>query len=219
MRTLRSAAATACLMAGLAAAGPGFAAPAPQTASDPADRLAMALAELMPMGRIFELAAQADPKFPLGEKADRATEEQRACLRSELSVDGYRRLKRTEADAYVRDNSARVPAELKLLESGVSRLMGRLVFGGAQAAQEGVDFDAQQVLADAKAEELAGFMAFMTDPNYAGLRTLSGIGDAFNPRSSQAENEKTGEALGYSLGAQYVIRALGACNVPASVYL
>ena len=218
MRTLRSAAATACLMAGLGAAGSGLAAPA-QPAADPAERLATALAELMPMGRIFELAAQADPKFPLGEKADRATDEQRACLRSELSVDGYRRLKRAEAEAYVRDNSARVPVELKLLESGAARLMGRLVFGGAQSAQEGVEFDAQQMLADAKAEELAGFMAFMTDPNYAGLRTLSGIGDTFNPRGSQAENEKTGEALGYSLGAQYVIRALGACNVPASVYL
>jgi hypothetical protein len=221
MRASRGLSGTAILLAGLFACGAAMAAtPEPaRPSTEKADRLGNAMAELLPMGSIFELVAKDDPNFPLGEKVDKATPEQLSCLRTELSVEGFRRLKRSEAEPYVRDNAARVDDDLKLLESGAARVMGRLVMGGAESRKTGTTFDPQPFLMQSKPEELASFMAFMTDPNYAELRKLSGRGEAVNPLQEGGVEPGNGKALGASLGYQYVLKAMGTCNVPTSVFL
>lgn len=183
------------------------------------DRMTDALVELMPMGKIFDLAAADDPTWPMLEKAEAFSGDEITCVRRELSSAGYRRQKRLEAEVYVMANASRIDEDLRLLEEGAATLMGRLVMGGANAARAGVAFDETEVLKTATNQQALAFMKFMTDPGYTDLRSVSGIGDAMNAENSKSENEKAGEELGYSLGAQAVIKSMETCKIPPAKYL
>jgi hypothetical protein len=120
----------------------------------------------------------------------------------------------------VREHGARVDDELKVLESGAARLMSQLVLGGANAGGPGAEPDPDAILRKATPEQLASFLAFASNPNYAELRKVSGLGETINPLGKgQSEIDKGGEALGFSLGMQYILRAMGTCDVPSSQIL
>lgn len=186
---------------------------------DKVDRLTDSLVEMLPMGKIFDRASAENPAWPMQEKPDAVTPEQLACVRQALSTPGYRRAKRVEVEDYAKAHPSRVEDELRLLESGASALMGKLVMGGAESTWSNKPFDQNEVLKAATSEQVLAFMTFISDPNYAELRKLSGMGDVLSPQKSRAENEQSGEQLGFSLGAQQMLKAMGTCKVPPSAYL
>jgi hypothetical protein len=204
----------ALLLAGVALFASAHAA-GPAKASDEAqtERLTDLMVELVPMGRIFEMLAKDDPKWPMQEKPDAVTPAQLSCLRTELSTAGYRRGKRTDVAAYAAANPSSLADDVKLLEGGAAALMGRLMMAGAEGERTGVKVSEQEVLGGATPEQLASFMAFMTGPDHAGLRKLAGIGNAFSGEKSAEENEKSGEAAGENLATQVMLRAMGSCEV------
>ena len=63
-------------------------------------------------------------------------------------------------------------------------------------------------------EQLASFMAFMTAPDHADLRKLSGLGNAFSTeqilRGERAERRRPS---GENLATQVMLRAMSACEV------
>jgi len=198
----------ALLSASAQAAGPANASQEAKT-----DRLTDLMVELVPMGRIFDMLAKSDPKWPMQDKPDAVTPAQLSCLRTELSNTGYRRAKRKDVAEYVAANPSRIDDELKLLEGGAATVMGRLMMAGAEGERTGVKVSEQEVLGSATPEQLASFMAFMTAPDHAGLRKLSGLGNAFSTEKSSEENEQSGEAAGENLATQVMLRAMGACDV------
>lgn len=202
------------LLAGLALVGAAQAA-GPKDASSGAktDRLTDLMVELVPMGKIFEMLAKDNPKWPVQDKPEAVTPVQLSCLRAELSNTGYRRAKRKDVAEYVAENPSRIDAEVKLLEGGAAALMGRLMMAGAEGERTGVKMSEQEVLAGATPEQLASFMAFMTAPDHEALRKLSGIGNAFSTSKSASENEQSGEAAGENLATQVMLRAMGECKV------
>lgn len=177
------------------------------------DRLTDLMVELVPMGRIFEMLAKEDPKWPMQDKPDAVTPAQLSCLRTELSTEGYRRAKRKDVAEYVSVNPSRVDADVTLLEGGAAAMMGKLMMAGAEGERTGVKVSEQEVLGAATPEQLASFMAFMTAPDHEGLRKLSGIGNAFSTAKSSEENEQSGEAAGENLATQVMLRAMSACEV------
>ena len=183
------------------------------------ERMTDALVKMLPMGEIFEGAAAKDPKWPLQAKPEAVTAEQLACVRGELSVDGFRRSRLAEVRAYAAANPSRLDAELKLLESGAAELFGKMINAGAAQAAGGPQATAEAILADATSDQVLSFVTFVSDPSYADLRKLSGFGDALNITKSESENEKAGHQLGASLAAQQMIKAMGTCKVPPSAYL
>lgn len=209
------------LVCGLAAAPFAMAADRAEAAASSAsiDRMTDAMVEFMPMGRIFDLALADNPDWPLGEKKGEASAEQLACIRGELSSAGYRRAKREEVAQYIHANPSRIDEELRLLESGAATLMGKLVMGGAEAARTGVKFDENDVLRSATNEQALSLITAISDPRFAQLRKLSGVGDILDPQKSKEEMEKAGQQLGYSMGAQQIIKAMGTCKVPPAAYL
>lgn len=70
----------ALLSASAHAAGPANASQEAKT-----ERLTDLMVELVPMGRIFEMLAKEDPKWPMQDKPDAVTPAQLSCLRAELS--------------------------------------------------------------------------------------------------------------------------------------
>jgi hypothetical protein len=210
---------TGFLLAGLLACAGAAAMPADAPADARAERLADALVKMLPMGKIFADAAAANPKWPLQEKPEAVSAEQLACVRGELSVDGYRRARLEEARQYAAANPSRMDQDLALLDGGAARLFGTMVQAGADEASTGKKAVPEEILASATSEEVLSFVTFISDPAYAGLRKLSGYGDAFDVTRSAHENEKAGEQLGASLAVQLMIKAMGTCKVPPSAYM
>ena len=116
------------LAAMLLASASTLAADAPQDAK--VDRLADALVQMLPMGQIFQDASAGDPNWPMQGKPDAVSAEQLACLRGELSVAGFKRIRLADARKYAAENPSRLDEDLKLLEGGQIR---RLLFAATGA--------------------------------------------------------------------------------------
>ena len=183
------------------------------------ERMTDALVRMLPMGQIFADAAAKNPKWPMQEKPDAVTAEQLSCVRGELSVEGFRRSRLAEVQAYAKANPSRIDGELKLLEAGAAELFGKMITAGAAKAAGGPEVTAEAILADATSDQVLSFVTFVSDPGYADLRKLSGFGDALNITKSASENEQAGHQLGASLAAQQMIKAMGTCKVPPSAYM
>ena len=54
-------------------------------------------------------------------------------------------------------------------------------------------------------------------PDYAPLRRLADIGNAFDAGASAEENEASGEAAGSDMATRVMLGAMSACDVPTSV--
>jgi hypothetical protein len=176
-----------------------------------------ALVEMLPFGRVLDDAAAHDPAWPMQQKANAVTVEQLACLRQELSSEGYRRSKHAAVEAYAKANPSRFAGDLKLLDGGAATMFGKLVRTGfAKKDGDDSDTDTMSVLKSSSSEELLSFMTFFSDPEYAQLRTLSGIGNSLDINKSSAENEAIGQGLGSSMVMKLMISAMASCNVPPS---
>jgi hypothetical protein len=171
---------------------------------------------MMPFGDFMEETAKADPKWPLQEHAGKATPEQLACLRRELSADGYLRTRRVRAAEYVAGNPQRIDEDLRMLDR-VAPVVGRMVALGMESGKTGKEVDASVVIKDMSADDLQSFMSFISDPKYTSLRALSGFGEAFSPTRSTKENEDAGKSVGERLVGQLMIDAMAACDVPTAV--
>lgn len=187
-----------------------------QTSSSAA-RMTDLQVRMMPFGAIFDSLASADPDWPMQEKPDAVTPKQLSCLREELSTPGFRRYKLAQVETYIAANPSRVDAEIALLEQGPADLFGTLVAAGAESERTGVAADPAVVLKDASPEQMLSFITFFSDPNYAALRKLSGLGDALGIDKSAEENESAGEKIGATLTMQIMLTAMSTCKVPNSV--
>ena len=199
--------------AGCLAALPAFA----QSSGDRVARLTDLVVQTVPMGEIFTMLADTSPEWPMQEKPGAVSAGQLACLRDELSNDGYRRMKRTEVVAYVAENSAEVNADIAVLERGAAKTMRALMLAGVEQERTGVAVDQNEILGQATPDELAAFMQMMTDEKQSKLRRLLGIGNAFDAARSAEENESAGEAAGGDLATRVMLKAMSNCSVPSSV--
>jgi hypothetical protein len=172
---------------------------------------------MFPFGAIFEMLAKDDPKWPMQQNPDAVTSKQLDCLRGELSQDGYRRYKQARVETYVAANPKRAEAEVELLSQGAAELFGKLVLAGADAERSGAPTTPEVVLKDATPEQMMAFMTFFSDPNYAELRKMSGLGDAIALDKSAEENESAGEQLGSTITMQIMLGAMKTCEVSTSV--
>lgn len=174
---------------------------------------------MMPFGAIFDVLAKDDAHWPMQENPDAVTPAQLACLRGELSTPGFRRYKQAEVQAYVAANRPRVKAEIALLEQGAAEVFGKLVLAGAESERTGVEVTPESLLASATPDQMASFITLFGDPNYAALRTLSGLGDAISTGKSAEENESAGQQLGSAITVKIMLKAMSTCGVPTSALL
>ena len=180
------------------------------------ERLTDLVVELMPLGAIFEDLAKTDPQWPLSDNQKAISASQRGCMRGELNQAGYRRMKRVDVAEYAVANPSRLDADIRVLEGGAARLMNRLVLAGADAERTGVPADEQAILSSASIEQIGSFMSLMQSPDYAGLRRMAGLGNAFDAKKSKEENEAAGEDIGADLATQAMFKAMAICKIPAS---
>jgi hypothetical protein len=153
------------------------------------DRLTDAMVRMLPVGAI--VAA------PL------------ACLRKELSSEGYRRFMRGESLAYANRNKATLEDEVKLAEAAAP------ILGGIVAASiDGKDVDSKTELGKLSADEMLAFLGFAYDPKYAGLRQLSGYGE-FPSDNAEQKDQKAMQMMMIKM----TLRAMGTCDVsPAHLF-
>lgn len=189
-------------------------------AAEPSDatveRLTTLVVEAVPLGEIFEMLADTDPAWPMQDKPDAVTPAQLACLRRELSADGYRASKRVEVANYAKRSPGTVEGDIRILSDGAAFLMRELMLAGAQQERTGKPMSEEDVLGKASPAQVAAFMTFMTDADYRGLRRLTGIGSAFSPDNSQEENEAAGESAGENMAMRAMLGAMERCDVSTS---
>ena len=200
-----------------AALGTAQAAESSAPAASTAARMTDLQVRMMPFGAIFDSLASGNPHWPMQDKPDAVTPKQLACLRDELSTPGFRRYKLAQVETYIAANPSRVDAEIELLEQGAADLFGTLVAAGAESERTGVEADPAVVLKDASPEQMLSFVTFFSDPNYAELRKLSGLGDALSIDKSAEENESAGEKIGSTMTMQIMLSAMSTCSVPTAV--
>lgn len=178
------------------------------------DRFTNATVQLLPLGRIFDKVAAQDPKWPAQAKPTAVNDEQLACLRTELSSEGYRRSKRAEVVAYAKDHPSSFKDDLATLEAAAP-VFGRLVMAGAGEGTQTAD----EIMKSAQGDQLLALMRLVSDPSTAELRKVAGIAGAFDIRKSENENKAAGEQLGASLAVQAMLKATITCKVPPGAFL
>jgi hypothetical protein len=204
--------------AGLVLASPLALASADAGQGAKAVRLLDAIVEMMPFGKVFDLMAAENAAWPFQDVMDKVDAGQLACVRSELSSDGYRRYQLPRVTTYAANNAGRIDKDLAVLDAGAAPLMGKLVIAGAEGERKGIEVNPEVVLAGATPAQLDAFMAVFSDADYAGLRELAGFGEALDPNKTEAENEAAGEKVGGDFASRLMLRALAQCDVdPASL--
>lgn len=184
------------------------------------DRLTDLVVQAMPFGQIFEMVSARDPNWPLGDKAGKATPGQLACLRSELSPEGYRRTKRKDVSAYAKAFPDAVADDIRLLEAGAAELFGKFVLAGAQGEANGKPVDAEAIAASATAAQGVSLTALTTDPSHDELRELIGMGGMFDTLAAEGDDkdmQAKGEKQGTQIGQQLMLGAMQTCELPMSV--
>jgi hypothetical protein len=196
-------------------------APDVQPAPADIDRLTDAVLAMMPIGKLFDEEAAADPAWPLQGSVKNVTPDQLACTRSELSTPGYRRSKRAEIEQYAKAHPSHVHADITLLESGASLVFGRLMQAGVDKAKAHSEepIDPAKALEGVTNEQVLSFITFTNDPDYADLRRVIGMGDALSAANAQDESENKGRQVGATIAARLMIQAMGTCHVPPTAYM
>ena len=170
------------------------------------DTLTDAIVDMLPLGEVMKKAADADPSWPLQGKADAVTPEQLACLRRELSVDGFRRYKREEVARYVSAHGAGIAEDTRLVEE-VAPLFAKLVQAGADAKSSGGSPDIATLMRDANADQVLAMFTLARDPKYRDLRALTGLGE------SLGENKDDDRASGEMLAVKAMFHGFKMCDV------
>lgn len=178
------------------------------------DELTDAVVSLLPMGQIMEAAAAADPEWPVQGKVGAISAEQLACLRSELSTEGYRRFKRIEVVEHLNNDSRDLKGELRVLRQAAP-LMSKLMMAGADAAQKKTDLQPTDLMRDADADQMMAMLSLGRDPKFRNLRELTGIGDAMNGETSSSENQATGQMI----AMKAMFHGMKICGVSPGAFL
>lgn len=177
------------------------------------DKLTDLIVMLMPLGKIFESIAVENPAWPFQDQPERATKSQLSCLRSELSAEGFRRLKRKEVEVYAASHPDTIESDILLLESGVAELFGRLVMAGADSERTGVPVDSDAILKSASTAQVDAFTLFFSEPKLAELRKLGGVGNMLSSEKTKDENEAAGEQLGQDMASKFISTSMKTCEV------
>ena len=197
----------------------GFTAIAAEPTEADIDRLTDLVVTTMPMGMVFDAAMAKDPNWPFEDNAKKLTAEQLTCIRSELSSEGYRRLKRADVVKYAHEHPSDVQRDIDLLGAGAADLFSRFVQAGANQEPGGAPPDIDAIVSKATAAEGMALVQLTTGKQYADLRTLIGFGAMFDePPTDPSKMQKKGEDQGMQLGAMLMIKAVSACNLPLSVF-
>lgn len=168
---------------------------------------------MMPLGKIFESIAAEDPAWPFQHQPGRATQSQLSCMRSELSTEGFRRLKRKYVEIYAAEHRDTLKADIQLLESGVAELFGKMVMAGADAERKGVEADTDAIMKSATPAEIESFTLFFDEPKLLELRKLAGVGNTLSNEKIKDENETAGEQLGQDIASKFMSTAMKTCEV------
>ena len=188
---------------------------APAHANDAArvDRFTDLVVEMMPIGEIFETLAGLDPNWPMQHNPSLVDKGELACLRDELSRQGHRRSKRREVVRYLADDPARAAADLAILERGAAKAFGLLVREGAEAERKGTAPDEAAILAQLSETEAQAMLSVISEPEFASLRRLAGIGNAMDATKTAEENEAAGREVGADLATRMIYKAVDDCGI------
>lgn len=185
---------------------PAYAASPDRTA---VDRLVDAIVTMMPAGAIMENFAGKDPAWPMGSRARSVDASQLACIRKELSVDGYRRFVESEVQAYADRHEATLESDAVLAEA-VAPIFGDIMM----AKMQGREFDRDAQMAKLSAKQMLDFMTFAYDPKYADLRLLSGYGDI----PAEGATNKDNGVIKLML-TRMTLLAMGRCDIsPGQIF-
>ena len=175
------------------------------------DALTDAIVGLLPLGDVMEKAAAEDPTWPLQGKADAVSADQLACLRRELSVDGFRRYKREEVARYADEHGKRLADDTRVVKEA-GPLFSKLVQAGIDAKQSGGSVDPATLMRDASPDQLLAMVTFARDPKYRDLRALVGLGE------SLGENKDDDRASGEMLAVKAMFHGFKLCDIsPATL--
>jgi len=202
-----------CLAAGLVLAAGSALAASPAEGDARVERMTDAMVQLVPLGRVFDTLAVADPVWPSQGMEDQISVAELRCARDELSSAGYRRYVRNRVQEHVQAHPERFDLEIETLEGGAAELFGKLIIAGAEGERTGVEVDPEVVLEGATADQMVAFMTFFSDPEFAGLRKLAGIGESLGQAKDAESSEKAGEQAGNDLAATVMLNALQACGI------
>lgn len=170
------------------------------------DKLTDAIVNMLPLGEVMKKAAAEDPTWPLQGKVDAVTSDQLACLRRELSVEGFRRYKREEVARYASEHGKGLDEDTRLVE-GVAPLFAKLMRAGADAKSSGSSPDVATLMRDASADQVLAMLTLARDPKYRDLRALTGLGD------SLGENKDDDRAAGEMLAVKAMFHGFKMCDV------
>ena len=177
------------------------------------DRFTELVVEMMPIGEIFETLAATDPNWPMQHNPSLVDKGELACLRDELSREGHRRGKRREVVRYLAENPDRAAADQAILERGAAKAFGLLVREGAEAERKGTVPDEAAILAQLTETEAQAMLSVVSEPGYAPLRKLAGIGNAMDVTKSAEENEEAGREVGADLASRLIFKAVDDCGI------
>lgn len=172
------------------------------------DEMTDVLVSMLPVGAIMEEAAGENPAWPVQDKPDAVTPVQLACLRSELSRDGFRRVKRAEVAEYARAHPGRFAEELQLARTAAP-VFGSIVQAGIASAKTDTDLDPADLMRTASADQLLALLTIARDPEYRDFRTLSGFGDVLAGDGGKADGKSVGEMAAIRM----MFQGMKACDV------
>lgn len=174
------------------------------------------LTEMLPIGVLLDEAASKDLNWPITNKVDTVSKTELACLREELSSQGLRKTKLAEVRSYAVAQPDRFDDDLKLLDTSVGLIFGKIVLAGSTEQRTGIKADPGAIIRNATPEQLIALTSFMHEPRYKPLREISGLGDLFDQARSTDESRRQGIAIGFAHVTKLVMRAMGTCGIPFS---
>jgi hypothetical protein len=181
---------------------------------DAADQLGELVVQALPMGEVFQGFVDKDPRWPMGQKADRVAPAQLQCLRDRLSTNGYREKRMAESQAFVRRYPDKVDDSLRVLRDGGAALFGASIRAGVDQERTGQKVDFNAVAAAFTPGQLAAFIELTSDDKHKALRELIGIDDAINVQNTPEQNKSGGRNKGMMLGMKLMLSAMDYCKVP-----
>ncbi|HOP90054.1 MAG: hypothetical protein KBE90_09975 [Ottowia sp.] len=180
----------------------------PQTPFDRVQRFADAYVRLLPVGRVMEVAAAQDARWPLGAKADLVSDTQLACMRAGLSSSVVSGRQRQAARDYAQAHADTLDGDLRVLEAGAARLIGDAMLAGAGDP-------APRLPTSATPEETQALAAFATEPRYAALRRATGLDALLGGGTERAAQR--GRDLGHALVVKAMTDAFLSCHIPVKL--
>jgi hypothetical protein len=167
------------------------------------------LVEMLPVGHIFDDSASKDAFWPLLDKAKNVSAADLKCMRDFFSKANYRNQKLLEVTAYALEHPARFESDVKLLSSGFSKLLSKIMFAGIVEKSSGVKIPNSEIINDATADELADLWSFLFEPKYQALKDLSGLGLLTPGNMQPGAGQKAGIDIGTAIiGKQTILASL-----------